>query len=167
MIETIEFKGKLYPAFQADGFASKFCFPFAELLCKGKGVDVGCNREEWKFEGAIAADPNIEGCPYDAFNLPDELDYLFSSHVLEHLNHFSEALNYWHTRLKSGGVLFLYLPDMDKQEYWRMWHNKKHVSHLSPNIMTMYFGDHLHLWTKVMVSGTDLNHSFYCIAEKI
>ncbi len=166
MIETIEFKGKLYPKFQSTGFSSRFCFPFAEELCKGKGVDVGCNREEWKFKGAIAADPNIEGCPYDAFNLPDELDYLFSSHVLEHLNDFGGALEYWHSRLVKGGVLFLYLPDMDAQIYWREWHNKKHVRYMSPHIMTKYMEDNTHLWDNIFVAGTDLNSSFYVIAEK-
>ena len=167
MIETIEFKGKLYPLFQSQGFASRFAFPFAELLCKGKGVDVGCNREEWKFKDAIAADPNIEGCEYDAFNLPDELDFTFSSHVIEHLERPFEAINYWHERMKVGATLFLYLPDLDTQKYWRVWSNKKHIFHINPSIMKMYFEDHSHLWKNVFISGIDLNNSFYCIAEKI
>jgi predicted SAM-dependent methyltransferase len=51
--------------------------------------------------------------------LPDELvDYIYSSHCLEHVDNWIETLEYWIKNLKDGGILFLYLPDFS-QKYWR------------------------------------------------
>ena len=112
MIETIEFKGNIYPSFQSKGNAAQFAIPFAKHVCKGLGVDVGCNRHEWSFPGAIPSDPEINHFSATEFHSDFEnLDYVFSSHCIEHLPNWVEALDYWHTRLKSGGVVFLYLPD--------------------------------------------------------
>ncbi len=167
-IETIEFNGDLYPRFQAEGFAAQFAIPFASKLCKGIGYDIGCNRPEWALPGAIPIDPAIDGCGFDAYNLPPlTVDYIFSSHCLEHLPNYVQALEVWHSKLHKGGVLFMYLPNMDTQAYWRPWHNKKHIHYFTPEIMEKYFSDHLHLWKNVIVCGTDLNASFYVVAEKI
>jgi hypothetical protein len=57
MIETIEFKGEVYPKWQAEGFAAQFAFPFASKVCKGVGVDVGPNRLEWAFPTSYVVDP--------------------------------------------------------------------------------------------------------------
>ena len=43
MIETIEFKNKKYPYFQAQGNAAQFALPFAKWLCRGVGYDIGDN----------------------------------------------------------------------------------------------------------------------------
>jgi SAM-dependent methyltransferase len=167
MIETIEYKGNTYPKFQSEGFAAKFAFPFAKELCKGVGVDVGCNREEWKLEGAIAVDPAIEGCPYDAMNLPEQqLDFCFSSHMIEHIGDWVGALDYWATKLVKGGNLFLYLPNTNDQVYWRPTNNRKHIHYMNPEIIKMYFDDRTHLWSNVMVTGSDLNCSFYAVAQR-
>ena len=56
MIETIEFKGELYPKFQSEGNAAQFALPFAKQVCKGRGYDIGCNRLEWSFPGSIPID---------------------------------------------------------------------------------------------------------------
>lgn len=175
-MQTIEFKGHVYPAFQASGFAARFAFPFAQEVCKGVGFDVGCNREEWKFPGAIAVDPVIDG-RYDASFLPPsvvidgvevdtrEVDFIFSSHCAEHLPHWVQTLDYWHVRLKKGGALFLYLPD-HSQVYWRGHHNRKHVHHFTPEILSTYFLDQPEMWENVWVSNVDLNNSFMVISKK-
>ena len=172
-IETIEFKGEYYPALQAKGFAAQYAFPFASKICTPPGsiytgYDIGCNREEWKFPGSIAIDPAIEGCGFDAYNLPPmQVDYIFSSHCLEHLPNYVSAIEYWSTVIRSGGVLFLYLPNCEYQEYWRPWNNKKHIHLLSPNLIRAYFESNLETWTNVCVTdGYDLNGSFYAIAQK-
>lgn len=50
-MELIKFKNKTYPKFQSEGNAAQFAIPYAKHFCKGTGIDVGCNREEWKFPG--------------------------------------------------------------------------------------------------------------------
>jgi predicted SAM-dependent methyltransferase len=166
-MKIIEYKGNTYPHFQSEGFAAQFAFPFAEKLCKGIGVDVGCMKKEWSFPGSIPIDIDLPG-GFHALNLPfnsDGFDYIFSSHCLEHLENYVSALEYWHSRLKPGGILFLYLPDMNHQSYWRPWHNRKHIHYLFPEFMRLYAED-VQLWENVFVSNTDLNASFYFIAEK-
>ena len=165
MLETIEFKGEVYPKWQAEGFAAKFAFPFAEQVCKGVGVDVGCNREEWKFPNAYPVDPVINDFSAYGFHDYGGLDYIFSSHCIEHLPDWVKALDYWHTRLKVGGVVFLYLPD-HSQKYWRSWHNRKHIHNLNPEIVGNYFKDQPEMWEDVLVSNVDLNSSFIVIAYK-
>lgn len=164
MIETVYFNGNRYPAFQTNGNAARFAIPFALEVCKGEGVDIGCNRLEWKFPGAHPVDPAIN--QWNALDFPHgELDYIFSSHCLEHIPDWVSVLEYWHGKLKSGGTLFLYLPDYS-QEYWRPWNNRKHMHVFTPGII----GDYLkssYCYKNVFVSGVDLYNSFIAIAEKI
>lgn len=164
MIQTTEYKGELYPIFQTEGNAAKFAIPFAQQICNGKGYDIGCNRLEWCMPGAIPIDPVIDPSN-DALNLPDEeVDFIFSSHCLEHISDWVGVLDYWKTKIKPGGVLFLYLPHPD-QIYWRPWNNRKHVHILDPKYIKEYLVDRG--FKNVFVSERDLNHSFICIAEKI
>jgi SAM-dependent methyltransferase len=198
MIETIEYKNNKYPKFQDEGYASQFAIPFANNMCRGKGVDVGCNRIEWMF-GAKALqefskedfperlikdygywsnfiennknsvnsfpiDPNIN--EFDALNFPDgceNLDYVFSSHCLEHLYNWVDVLDYWDSKLKSGGVMFLYLPDYS-QVYWRPWNNKKHLNIFNSTIIEDYLLDRG--YSNIFKSGVDLNNAFMVVAEK-
>src|SRR5688500_5601180 len=156
MIETIEYKNKTYPAFQASGNAARFILPLAQEFCKGVGYDVGCNRIQWMMPGSIPIDPNfmkdeftqrqqlrcgydkfgfgifksinetVEWCiDYDATCLPfikyGQVDYIFSSHCLEHIETpWYQVLEYWKTNIKEGGVIFLYISDLS-QEYLRPW----------------------------------------------
>lgn len=178
MIEIIRFKGKKYPKWQSEGFAAKFIFPFAQIACKGFGYDVGFCKPEWKLPGAAGIDLDVI-CDQDtniihrspgtsATNLPGyvelKLDYIFSSHCLEHLNDWVDVLIYWRENLVVGGVLFLYLPH-PHQQYWHPWNNRKHINYLSPDVMKGYFkaGG----WTNIFISHRDLNDSFACVAEKI
>lgn len=166
MIETITYKNKEYPAFQAQGFAAQFCFPFAKQVCKGVGYDIGCNRSEWALPDSIPIDPAIT-LTWHARELPTRLygkvDYIFSSHCLEHvLVDWYETLTYWVSNIKPGGVLFLYLPDYS-QEYWRPWNNRKHVHVFTPYIIQDAF-QALGL-KKIFVSGVDLNNSFIAMGE--
>jgi SAM-dependent methyltransferase len=190
MIEKIKFNGETYPLFQSEGYASQFVIPFAKHCCKGIGVDVGCNRVDWMFAGDIInsknikdyrvwlsdlhnlnyiqnsfpIDPMING--YDALNFPEDcynLDYVFSSHCLEHLFDWVSVLDYWTLKLKDYGTLFLYLPDYS-QEYWRPWNNRKHVNIFTPQIIQDYLRDRGYRFIKS--TGVDFNNSFVVVAEK-
>lgn len=163
MYDTIIFNQSVYPKFQSEGNASQFAIPFAKHFCKGNGVDVGCNRHEWLFPGAIPIDPLLDS-KFDAMNLGvSGLDYIYSSHCLEHLDSWVGAIEYWHKCLKVGGVLFLYLPDYS-QEYWRPWNNRKHKhiidkTHVQDLLVSLNFKD-------ILVSGTDLNNSYIVVGCK-
>jgi predicted SAM-dependent methyltransferase len=167
MIETITFKGEAYPKFQSEGNAAKFVLPFAHQVCKGVGIDIGCNRMEWCYKdidgkAAFAVDPILNS--FTATNFPySKLDYVFSSHCLEHVPDWVEALGYIQTKLKIGGVLFLYLPHYE-QRYWRSWNNRKHIHNLSPQMIKDYLTDNQ--WSNIFVSERDLNHSFAVMAQK-
>ena len=164
MIEILNYKDKIYPNFQRMGNAAQFAIPYALHVCKGKGVDVGCNKIEWAFPEAIIVEPVIN--EFDALNFPEDannLDYIFSSHCIEHLSDWVATLDYWKTRINNDGVIFLYLPDYS-QTYWRPWNNRKHINILSPKIMKDYFEDRK--FTKIFTSEIDLNNSFMVMAQK-
>ena len=162
-MKVINYKETKYPEFQSFGNAAQFAIPFAKHVCVGNGVDVGCNRHEWAFPGALPVDPLIN--EYDALNFPGEsLDYIFSSHCLEHLQNWVDVLDYWSSKLKSGGTLFLYLPDYS-QLYWRPWNNRKHLNIFTPDIIADYMKENG--YTNVFKSGVDLNNAFMVMGEKI
>ena len=163
MIDTITFNNKLYPAFQAEGHAAQFAMPFAKHVCKGTGYDVGCNKPEWALPGAVPIDLTFNN-GFNAENLPEgEVDYIFSSHCLEHIaSDWYGILQYWKSKIKPGGTLFLYLPDYS-QEYWRPWNNRKHVHAFTPRIIADAF-DALDLSNR-FISEIDLNNSFMAMGQ--
>lgn len=162
-MSMIEFKGKNYFDFQAEGNAAQWILPFAERLCKGIGYDIGCSKIEWSLPGSIPIDLEFDD-PWHATNLPDNpVDYIFSSHCLEHISDWVEAIIYWKLHIKPGGVLFLYLPHYD-QEYWRPWWNRKHVNVMKAEEIEACLSD---LGFKnIVTTGRDLNHSFCVYAER-
>lgn len=163
MIDTIDYKNNVYPKFQTLGNASQFAIAYAKYVCIGEGVDVGCMKPEWAFPGAYIVDPIIN--EYDALNFPwSNLDYIFSSHCLEHVYNWVDVLDYWSNKLKSGGTLFLYLPDYS-QVYWRPWNNRKHLNIFTPEIIADYLEDRG--YTNIFKSGVDLNNAFMIMGEKI
>jgi len=137
--------------------------PFAQEVCKGKGLDIGCGKEDWSLPGSIPIDIEFTD-KWHATLLPNyKYDYVFSSHCLEHLMDWVRVLDYWTTRIKKNGMIFLYLPDYS-QEYWRPWNNTKHVNILRPEYIRDYL-EH-NKWKKIMVSGVDLYNSFAVCAQK-
>ena len=155
-------ENKEYPVFQAQGNASQFAIPFAKHFCSGIGLDIGYSNPEWIYPGAIGIDLG----EYNAMNLPKQqfgYDYIYSSHCLEHLDSWIDALEYWTENIRSGGVLFLYLPDFS-QTYWRPWNNKKHKHILDPNHIKEFM---IKLgYDKILISGVDLNNSFTIVGIK-
>lgn len=121
------YRGQLYPSFLKDGNGCQFITPAALQFCKGVGVDVGCSK--WPLPGAIPYDVKDGN---DAMELPPgPFDYVFSSHCLEHLVNPVAALEHWRSRLKPGGVLFLYLPH-PSMEYWLPQNCRKHLHSWDP-----------------------------------
>lgn len=161
-IETIEFSGVEYPAFQAKGNAARWVMEFAKEYCNGVGVDVGANNRQWAFPDALCIDPSLND--WDAMNIPvKEQDFIFSSHCLEHVKeNWYNVLDYWLTKIKVGGIIFLYLPHKS-QEYWLPQNNRKHIHSFDGSEISDYLRS---LGHKVIRSGVDLNHSFVVVCEK-
>ncbi len=88
---------------------------FFEKYCRGRGLDVGyggdaiaANAEGWDFEHGDAQ--RLRGLDDASF------DFVYSSHLLEHLSDCELALKNWWRVLKPGGYLILYLPHRDLYE---------------------------------------------------
>ena len=163
MIKTIEYKGIHYPEFQTKGNAAQYAIPFAKQVCNGIGYDIGCMKEEWSLPGSIPIDLSFDD-EYHANNLPKKgVDYIFSSHCLEHLDDWVDVMDYWYDCLNDEGTLFLYLPDYS-QEYWRPWNNKKHKNIFTPEIVYDYM---IHRgYTNIFKSEVDLLNSFMIMGQK-
>jgi SAM-dependent methyltransferase len=154
-----EYRGNLYPEYLKNGNACQFIAATAAHFCKGDGLDVGAGK--WPLPGA---QPHDRQGKLDAMELPHgAFDYIFSSHCLEHLTNPIAALEHWKTRLKPGGVLFLYLPHPD-MTYWQPQHCRKHLHTWAPAQMAQIvedlgFGDVIH-------GERDLAWSFACVGFK-
>lgn len=131
-----EYKGGRYPDYLKRGNACQYIAPAALKFCQGRGLDVGAGK--WPLPGAIPVDLAHGG---DAMRLPEgQHDFVFSSHCLEHLGNPVTALEHWKSRLKPGGVLFLYLPHPD-MEYWLPQNNRKHLHAWQPREMERILRD--------------------------
>lgn len=160
----IDFKGHKYPEWQAKGNAARWIIPLAKELLSGVGYDIGYSKEAWMLPGAIGIEPTIDH-RYDAMRLPEgEVDYIFSSHCLEHVQrNWFDVLDYWLSKIKIGGILFLYLPH-SSQVYWHPENNRKHIHSFDGSEIETYLND---LGHKVYVSpGPDFNNSFVVVCEK-
>lgn len=117
-----------YPDYLAHGNAAQFIQEKASQYCHGKGLDIGGGK--WPLKGAILVDDNQDMNAYNLSGFVDNsLDYVFSSHCLEHLMRWEEALTLWIRKIKVGGVLFLYLPH-ESMKMWRPggpWVRENHV----------------------------------------
>lgn len=154
-----EYRGQTYPEYLRAGNAAQFITPVAKHFCRGRGVDVGGGK--WPLEGAEVVDLQNGS---DAQRLPGwDYDFVFSSHCLEHLVNPVQALEHWRDRLKSGGVLLLYLPHPD-MTYWRPENCRKHLHLFRPKdvadmLETLNFAN-------VLYSERDLAWSFAVVGFK-
>jgi SAM-dependent methyltransferase len=111
--------------------------PLAHHYLDGKqGVELGsASHNPFNLKGSINVAPMVEGnrdfqfyadqqaqmCGRydlvdlygDAQNIPvddDSLDYVISSHVIEHVPNLIDAFLHWNQKLKSGGIVFMIFP---------------------------------------------------------
>src|SRR5580704_143161 len=103
-----EYKGELFPDYLNHGNAISYILEKAQSYCHGSGVDIGAS--EWPFPGATPIQKPRLSEAYALDSIPaGTLDYVFSSHCLEHIADWQGALKSWIEKLKPGGRLFLYL----------------------------------------------------------
>ena len=113
----LKYRGELYPEYLFKKKASAYIKGKALMCCKGNGIDIGAGA--WPLEGAKAIENIAEENAYKLDKFVDaSLDFVFSSHCLEHLDRWQDALKLWIKKLKPGGALFLYLPH-ESMIMWR------------------------------------------------
>jgi ubiquinone/menaquinone biosynthesis C-methylase UbiE len=98
---------------------------------KGSGLDLGAGMGkitptalgiDWGSNGI-----NWEGNATDLHWFRDNvLDYVFSSHMLEHVDNEDTVLREWIRVIKPGGYLVLYLPDDEKFDNSTQIENGEH-----------------------------------------
>lgn len=124
--------------------------PRLNKYCLGSGVDIGCGgietdslsgyRQNKINELAIGVDlsqTQLCGRADNLYWFNDEvLDYIFSSHLLEHMGDIPATIKEWFRVLKPEGMVVMYLPL--KGHYPSMGHpdaNRDHKMDLSPKIL--------------------------------
>ena len=166
-MKTIQFRNQVVPDYICFGNMTRFIAPVAQEVCNGVGLDVGCGRKEWVLPGAIPVDVKMEGTG-NAIQIPQTptgWDYIFSSHMLEHVDDYMAVLRHWFDSLRPGGLIFLYLPHPDCL-YWRphLMPTMRHRHQFDPEQMGEILRSlPLH---NVFVSGRDAAWSFCAYGQR-
>lgn len=94
---------------------------------RGKGLDLGCGphkafphftgvdnlKDVGLFGIEMCPDVVVESCERLAEFCDESQDFVFSSHLLEHIDDYAGALKEWWRVIRPGGFLVLYLPHKD------------------------------------------------------
>lgn len=157
-------KSKLYPDYLKRGNAMEGAIFLAKKYCIGNGLDVGAGW--WPLEGAR---PIYNNKDENANHLKDDdnsLDFVFSSHCLEHLEDWQGAIKEWYRVIKNGGSLILYLPHPACQ-MWLPKVNKFHKWSPDPNILERFFKKELKMEIVNISYTPDAYLSFHVVVKKI
>ena len=109
-----------------------------EKYLNGKGIDVGFGRDclSIKDNSVIAWD--LENGNGEILNGIDSnsLDFVYSSHFMEHVDNINRTIITSNRVLKTGGILYFTVPDFELYEkrQWPSKFNKFHVRSFSLNI---------------------------------
>jgi predicted SAM-dependent methyltransferase len=162
-----KYQGELYPEYLNKSNAMAFILNRAKDFCKGKGIDVGAGR--FPFPGAIPIENEENQNAYRLDNFKDgSLDYVFSSHCLEHLEQWKYALKLWISKLKTGGILFLYIPHKS-MKLWNVngpWVSDNHKWIPTYEVVNKFLSEN---GMKILEynSSRDAYWSFHIVAKKI
>ena len=159
--------GNLYPDYLNEGNAQQFIAHRADEYCIGKGIDVGANQ--WPYRNAIPIRDEEHANAYKLDQFEDgELDFVFNSHVWEHLSEPAKALALWVRKLKPDGVVFLYAPhpSMTLWQPGAPWCGNGHV--WSPSFeSTKRLFEAAGLYVCDGDAGPDVYQSFWLVGRKL
>jgi SAM-dependent methyltransferase len=161
------YKGGFYPDYLTVGGASYSIFREALKFCSGRGVDIGAGL--WPLPGASPVDVwRGPGAGKTISDFDDNsLDYVFSSHCLEHIEQWRPALAEWLRKVRYGGVIFVYLP----HPTCAIWHpgspfvGDDHKWSPTPDIIKLAL-EELGCEVEASDEGPDSMQSFYVCARR-
>ena len=142
--------------------------------CVGRGIDIGC--AEYKCKGAIGIDidpgvkPDIVASAYKLPFKDEELDFVVSSHCLEHLLDTKAVLKEWDRVLKPRGIMAILVPDSDLKRGTIL--EKTHKVAFTKNNMRQLIG--VYLWYDLLACRSpkgDIKHNknksdILCVGQK-
>ena len=88
---------------------------FFALYCNGDGLDIGYGGDP-VVPGVTVFDMEHGDATTITCYQQRRFDFIYTSHLLEHLNEPGKALQHWWQVLKPGGFLILYFPFRDLYE---------------------------------------------------
>lgn len=101
----------------------------------GRGLDIGAGDDPFRPVAGECRAWDRKNGDGDAARLPgvaaESLDYVYSSHCLEHLGDPLAALRRWTEVVRPGGLLYLAVPDYDLYEGGRGIRNRFHKAAFS------------------------------------
>jgi SAM-dependent methyltransferase len=121
---------KQYPNYLSSHNAKRGIESYALKLINGKALDIGAGSSP--LDGARGIDNSVEENAYNIQENNQSVDFVFSSHCLEHLEFPKKCLHEIWRVLKSDGLLLLYLPH-PACELWSKRVNEHHISFFWPN----------------------------------
>jgi SAM-dependent methyltransferase len=161
------YQNTFYPDYLTVGGAGHAIFEEALKHCEGNGIDVGAGL--WPLPGATPVDlwrgAGTNKCMADFEK--DSLDYVFSSHCLEHIETWQESLREWIDRVRVGGTIFLYLPHPG----CAIWHpgspfvGGAHKWIPTPHVIQQAL-EQMGCQITHLNTGPDAMHSFFICAQK-
>lgn len=167
-----------------EGNESKKIVWEAAPYLRGKGVDLGSgnfkvlphvisvdNCHHNAFGHDIRPDVMVDTCEKMPIFGSSSLDFVFSSHLLEHIVDYKSALNEWWRIIKQGGHLILYLPHKDLYpNVGQHGANPDHKHDFLPNDIIMAMHDAQGMsWDLVecQTRSEDTEYSMFMVFKKI
>lgn len=96
---------------------------FYDAYCKGQGIDIGVGRiDAYDGEDALPVagihgwDKDNGDATFMAEVADESYDFVYTSHILEHISNATLAIKNWWRILKPGGHLILFVPHRDLYE---------------------------------------------------
>lgn len=133
-------------------YEEKLSNGFFERFCKGNGLDIG-GRGYIEAESILptATMVDLDYPSYDGKILPfldKSQDYVYSSHCLEHISNYQQAIQEWYRVTKVGGYIVTVVPHRDLYEKQlnlpSRW-NEDHKRYYTPASLLKEFEDSLRL----------------------
>lgn len=129
---------------------------FSDYL-KGNVIDIGCGTDPLHvLIGTVRRWDVGDGDAQKMAGIADaSYDCVYSSHCLEHIDNFNEALENWCRITKPGGYLYIVVPDFDLYELG-VWPSQRNYDHKHTFSLTrsddIKHEGHIHIPTTMVIA---------------